>query len=259
VLYRDSALLVVNKPSGMVVHRGWATDRVTALSLARQIAGHWVYPVHRLDRSTSGALVFALTPEIAARVQESFTSDSVQKRYLALVRGVAPTSALVDHAIAKEKGKPKLPAFTRMARLATYRIQDELTLALRSYSWVEAEPLTGRPHQIRRHLKHLNHPIIGDVRYGKSEHNRLFRRQFALERMALHAEAFSLPHPVDGTPLRVVAPLPRDLAHVLAALAAAELAVAGLTAAADTLPLARARGEQPEDRPPRAATELELE
>jgi tRNA pseudouridine65 synthase len=102
---------------------------------------------------------------------------------------------------------------------------------------VEAEPLTGRPHQIRRHLKHLNHPIIGDVRYGKSEHNRIFRRQFGLERMALHAEAFSLPHPVDGTPLRVVAPLPRDLAHVLAALGAAELALPGLTPPAEALPL----------------------
>jgi tRNA pseudouridine65 synthase len=222
VLYRDAALLIVNKPSGMVVHRGWATDRITALSRARQIAGQWVYPVHRLDRSTSGVLVFALTAEIAGRVQESFAAELVQKRYLALVRGVAPARALIDHAIAKEKDKPKLPARTRMACLASYLIWDDLACATRSYSWVEAQPLTGRPHQIRRHLKHLNHPIIGDVRYGKAEHNRLFRSRFALQRMALHAETFSLPHPVDGTPLHVTAPIPSDLLQVLTALGAAQ-------------------------------------
>jgi tRNA pseudouridine65 synthase len=223
VLYRDAALLVVNKPSGMLVHRGWANDKITALSLAREIAGQWVYPVHRLDRSTSGVLVFALSPEMAACVQQSFLGDRVEKRYLALVRGLAPEQALIDHPIAKEKDKPKLPAQTRMLRLATYRIQDDLSSASRNYSWVEAHPLTGRPHQIRRHLKHLNHPIIGDVRYGKSEHNRVFRRRFALERLALHAESFSLPHPSAGTPLSISAPLPADLAHVLSALIALDL------------------------------------
>jgi tRNA pseudouridine65 synthase len=91
---------------------------------------------------------------------------------------------------------------------------------LRSYSWVEAHPLTGRPHQIRRHLKHINHPIIGDVRYGKAEHNRLFRRRFALERMALHAQSIAFPHPLSGAPLTVAAPTPDDLLQSLAALAA---------------------------------------
>jgi tRNA pseudouridine65 synthase len=221
VLFRDSVLLIVDKPAGLVVHRGWATDRVTALSIARQMAGQWVYPVHRLDRSTSGALVFALSADIARRVQESFEADLVHKRYLALVRGLAPDHACIDHAIAKEKDKPKLPAITRVSRLTSYRIVDDATGAARSYSWVEAFPLTGRPHQIRRHLKHISHPIIGDVRYGKAEHNRLFRRRFALERMALHAEAIDLPHPVHGTRLTVTAPIPNELLQSLAALAAA--------------------------------------
>ncbi len=226
VLYRDAALLVVNKPSGMAVHRGWATDKVTALSLARDIAGQWVYPVHRLDRSTSGVLAFALSPEVAARVQELFTADVVHKRYLALVRGNAPEHAHIDHPIAKDKGKPKLPAFTRMCRLDSYQITDDVSGASRRYSFVEAEPLTGRPHQIRRHLKHINHPIIGDVRYGKGEHNRLFRRRFGLERLALHAERLSLPHPIDGTELSITAPLPDDLRHVLSALSAETAALA---------------------------------
>ena len=220
VLYRDAALLVVNKPSGMAVHRGWATDKITALSLARDIAGQWVYPAHRLDRSTSGVLVFALSPEVAARVQELFSADVVYKRYLALVRGNAPEQARIDHPIAKDKGKPKLPAFTQMRRLDSYQVLNDVTGAVRTYSWVEAQPLTGRPHQIRRHLKHISHPIIGDVRYGKAEHNRLFRRRFGLERLALHAEQLSLPHPLDGTRLSILAALPEDLRHVLSALAA---------------------------------------
>lgn len=220
ILYQDAVLLIVDKPSGLAVHRGWATDRVTALSIARHMAGQWVYPVHRLDRSTSGALVFALSAEIARRVQESFEAELVQKRYVALVRGLFPDEVCVDHAIAKEKGKPKLQAATELSCLSRYRIIDDVTGGGRSYSWVEARPLTGRPHQIRRHLKHISHPIIGDVRYGKAEHNRIFRRRFALERMALHAECIDLPHPVDGTRLRVTAPVPLELQRSLAALAA---------------------------------------
>jgi tRNA pseudouridine65 synthase len=218
VLYRDEALVVVDKPSGMIVHRGWAQDEVTALSVLRGMLGHWVYPVHRLDRGTSGALIFACTPEIAARMGAAFADDAVSKRYLALVRGHAPEQVLIDHPIAKEPGKPKQPAQTRVVRLFSHPLTDELTGISRNYSWLEAWPLTGRAHQVRRHLKHINHPIIGDVRYGKSEHNRLFRRRFGLERMALHAERVSFPHPVHGAPLAVSAPVPVELARVLTAL-----------------------------------------
>ena len=220
VLYRDEALVVVDKPSGMIVHRGWAQDEVTALSVLRGMLGHWVYPVHRLDRGTSGALIFALTPEIASTLGQAFMEDRVSKRYLALMRGQAPEQAIVDHAIAKEPGKPKQPAQTRVARLFSHPLTNELTGISRNYSWVEAWPLTGRAHQVRRHLKHLDHPIIGDVRYGKSEHNRLFQRRFGLERMALHAERVSFAHPLQGGTIEVVAPVPQELASVLAALAA---------------------------------------
>ena len=218
ILFRDEALLVVNKPAGLVVHRGWATDDVTALDLARALAGRWVYPMHRLDRSTSGVLVFALSPEIARVVEQSFSHQRVEKRYLALVRGLAPERASVDHPIAKEKGEPKLAALTHVERLEHHALLNEETGVTRSYSWVLARPVTGRPHQIRRHLKHINHPIIGDVRYGKSEHNRLFRRRFGLERMVLHAEQLRLPHPLDGQLLELNAPLPAELAALQVAL-----------------------------------------
>jgi len=232
LLYRDDALVVVNKPAGLIVHRGWAQDEVTVLSLLRDQLGHWVYPAHRLDRGTSGALIFACTPEVAGQLGQAFAEDHVHKRYLALVRGHAPEQSLIDHPLAKEPGKPKQPAQTRAARIFSAPVRNELTEVERLYSWVEAFPLTGRAHQVRRHLKHINHPIIGDVRYGKSEHNRLFQRRFGLERMALHAERVSLAHPVSGAPLEVCAPLPGDLQSVWAALAAAQ----AVTSADDSLP-----------------------
>ena len=213
-LYRDDELLVVNKPAGLVVHRGWADDEVTALVLARAIAGQWVYPVHRLDRGTSGVLVFALSAAIATRMQELLAARAVRKRYVALVRGLAPEHATIDHPIAKEKGKPKLPALTSALRLGSFELENELTGVVRKYSWVLAEPETGRLHQIRRHLKHINHPIIGDVRYGKAEHNQLFRRRFELQRMALHAQRWELPHPTRGSTLSWVAELPPELARL---------------------------------------------
>jgi tRNA pseudouridine65 synthase len=218
VLYRDEALLVVNKPAGLVVHRGWATDRITALDLARSLAGQWVYPAHRLDRGTSGVLVFGLSPSVAQQLERAFAEGRVEKRYLALVRGMAPDEASVDHPIAKDKGKPGLPSLTRVARLEHFEVENDETGVTRRYSWVEARPCTGRPHQVRRHLKHITHPIIGDVRYGKAEHNRLFRRRFGIERLVLHAEQLTLPHPSEPRRLRVNACLPDELVGLLAAL-----------------------------------------
>lgn len=218
VLYRDDALLIVDKPAGLVVHRGWANDRITALDLAREIAGRWVYPAHRLDRGTSGVLVFGLSPSAAHAAERAFADERVSKRYLALVRGMAPDAVTVDHPIAKEEGKPKLPSLTQVARLGHCDVENDATGVSRRYSWVEARPVTGRPHQVRRHLKHITHPILGDVRYGKSEHNHLFRRRFGLERLVLHAQALSLPHPTEARRVSVIAPLPRELVELLQAI-----------------------------------------
>jgi len=216
VLYRDDRLLAVDKPSGLLVHRGWGGDRVTALDLARRIAGRRVHPVHRLDRGTSGVLVFALDVEAARRLGEAFAADragKVEKSYVALVRGRAPEHAVVDHPIPRSEGGPRVPAVTVVRRLGVAEPEPG-----RVYSLVEARPATGRLHQVRRHLKHLAHPVIGDVEYGKGEHNRFFRERFGLHRLALHALALTLPHPATGERLRIAAPVPADLAGPLAAL-----------------------------------------
>ncbi|HEY3570972.1 MAG TPA: pseudouridine synthase [Thermoanaerobaculia bacterium] len=207
-LYQDGCLLAVDKPAGLAVHRGAARDRTFALQLVRSQIGRHVHAVHRLDRATSGVLLFALDPETAGRMQERFAAGQIEKRYLALVRGIPPESGVIDHPIPRDEGGPRVPAVTEFRRLATFE----------RYALVEARPRTGRRHQIRRHLKHLNHPLIGDVRYGKGEHNRLFRERFGLHRLALHALELAFEHPRTGEPVRIVASVPEDLAGPLRAM-----------------------------------------
>jgi len=217
VLYQDDDLLAVDKPSGVVVHRGWAHDTEVVLTLARAMSRRHVYPVHRLDRGTSGVLVLALTAAAAGVLGDAFEAGRVRKRYLALVRGIALDAGVIDHPIPRSPGGPRVPAVTRYRRLASFE----------RYSWLEVVPENGRLHQVRRHLKHISLPVIGDVRYGKGEHNRLFRTRFGLYRLALHAAEVQLEHPASGAPMRLAAPLPADLSGPLAAMGMSATAAAG--------------------------------
>ncbi|HEU4406430.1 MAG TPA: pseudouridine synthase [Polyangiaceae bacterium] len=210
LLYRDEHLAVVDKPSGLLVHRGWGDDERVALTEARDLLGAYLYPVHRLDRGTSGALAFALTEAAASALHRAFEGGGVEKRYLALVRGVAPAEGLVDHPIPRREGGPRVPARTAFRLVGASPVE--------RCSLVEARPETGRLHQVRRHLKHLNHPVLGDANYGKGALNRHYRDAFGLARLALHAASIAFAHPLTGAPLFVEAPVPPDLAGPLAAL-----------------------------------------
>jgi tRNA pseudouridine65 synthase len=181
---------------------------VHALELVRDQIGAYVYPVHRLDRATSGVLLFALTPDAARELGTAFARGAVKKRYLALVRGVLADHLRLDHPLSQEDGKAPQSAVTSFRMLARYG----------RYSLVEAAPETGRTHQIRRHLKHLSCPIIGDVRYGKGEHNRLFRTHYGFHRLALHAASITLDDPATRRTVTISAPVPEILAKTLEAL-----------------------------------------
>lgn len=204
ILYRDADVVAVNKPSGLAVHRGWADDDEFAMTLVRDQLGQWVYPVHRLDRGASGVLLFGLSSEAARELCRCFEKHEVEKRYVALVRGAPPEALTIDHPLKPDNSGVPQPAVTDVRRLAQYG----------RYAWVEARPRTGRLHQIRRHLKHIACPLIGDVRYGKGEHNRLFRERYDLHRLALHAAELQLTCP-NAQPLHVQAPLPPDLERAL--------------------------------------------
>jgi tRNA pseudouridine65 synthase len=212
ILFRDADLAVVNKPSGVVVHRGWADDDDDLMRALRDELGTLVHPIHRLDRGASGAVLFALHRDAARALGALFSGDEaadlIEKRYLALVRGNPPAQGVIDHPIPRQPDGPRVPARTEFRRLGTFE----------RYALVEATPRTGRLHQIRRHLKHIACPLIGDVNYGKGEHNRLFRERYGLHRLALHAHVLRFPHPATGATLLIHAPLRGELAACLEAI-----------------------------------------
>ena len=204
VLHADDAIVVVDKPSGLSVHRGDDQGSTFAMNLARDAVGQWVYPVHRLDRATSGVLVFALSSEHARTLHGSFDGRDVEKRYLALVRGKPPAHGVVDSPMEKREGGPKVEAVTEYETLF---MSDVARLSL-----VVVRTLTGRRHQIRRHLRRIDHPIAGDVRYGKGVENRAYRTELGLYRLALHAQRLSFEHPVTGERVSFESNVPEDLA-----------------------------------------------
>jgi tRNA pseudouridine65 synthase len=208
ILYRDDALVIVNKPSGLAAHRGYESAHGDyVLTRVRDALRQHVYLAHRLDRATSGAQVLALDADLIPVLQRAFEAGEVGKRYLALVRGVLEGERDVDYPIPRADGDaPRVPARTLFRPIAVLE---------GSYTLVEAEPLTGRYHQVRRHLKHLRHPIVGDTTYGDGKQNRKARERFSLLRLFLHASKLRLPHPVTGQPLEVAAPLPEDLVRTL--------------------------------------------
>jgi tRNA pseudouridine65 synthase len=207
LLYVDEHVVVADKPSGLLVHRGWDNDDDVVMFRVRDAIGEHVHPVHRLDRGTSGALLFARSREAAATLCKAFEEGTVEKRYLALVRGTPPAAGLIDHPIPKAEDGPKVPAQTRF-RLILRSPVDRCSLVM-------AMPETGRLHQIRRHLRHANHPLIGDVNYGSGSINRHYRAEYNLHRLALHASRLAFVHPVTGARTVVDAPVPEDLAAAL--------------------------------------------
>jgi tRNA pseudouridine65 synthase len=211
LLYVDEHVVVADKPSGLLVHRGWDNDDDVAMFRVRDTIGAHVYPIHRLDRGTSGALLFARSSACAALLHAELEAHGMEKEYLALVRGHAPDGGVIDYPIPKSEDGPRVPALTHFTCVAKSPI-DRCSLVL-------ARPRTGRLHQIRRHLKHINHPLVGDVAHGSGAINRHYRTTYALHRLALHAHRLSFTHPVTGQRVTVEAPMPDDLGSALDQLA----------------------------------------
>ena len=235
ILYRDDHMIALHKPAGLLVHRSNIDRHETrfAVQLLRDQIGRRVFPLHRLDKGTSGVLLFALDADTARAVGLQFEAATVGKRYLAIVRGWPEEHGVIDHALARQFddygrrfpiGSPAreaaaLPALTEFRRLATV----ELPIAVdrypaTRYALLELTPRTGRQHQLRRHLKHMAHPIIGDATYGKGVHNRFFQQHFACNRLLLACTQIVLQHPVDGRRLTFDAPPEADFAQVIEAL-----------------------------------------
>ncbi|EED30503.1 tRNA pseudouridine synthase C [gamma proteobacterium NOR5-3] len=219
VIYQDRDLVVIDKPPGLLVHRSKIDRHETqfALQMLRDQLGQHVFPVHRLDKPTSGLLIFALSSEVATLLSEQFENRAVAKRYLAVVRGYCPQGGEIDHALTEKHDRivdkraraDKAPqeALTHYRTLAQVEWPEAVDRYPQArYSLVELRPQTGRKHQLRRHMKHIGHPIIGDATHGKGVHNRFFARRFDCGRLLLACTGLEFDHPVTGQPLQLSAP-----------------------------------------------------
>ena len=215
VLYADEHLVVIDKPSGLLVHRSPIDRHETrfAVQLLRDQLGRRVYPVHRLDKGTSGALAFALDKSTAAALAGQFAGKQVRKTYVAIVRGWPTGSGVIDHPLdAVQDALAPVPDTGPRACRTVYRTLATVELPVRvdryptaRYALVELEPETGRRHQLRRHLAHVSHPIIGDSTYGKGRHNRLFAQRYGVHRLLLACVRLALDHPITGLRIDVAA------------------------------------------------------
>lgn len=218
LLYCDEHVAIVNKPAGWLVHRTGldAGETRFVLQTLRDQMGQYVWPVHRLDKGTSGVLLFALDAETARTLGQAFESgQGLQKTYRAVVRGWPDDSGLIDHALKRmpdDLHTERLevqPAQSRFAALRRFELPlPQPGFASTRCAEVALVPLTGRRHQLRRHMKHIAHPILGDATHGKGPLNRAVADLLGLQRLWLHAESLALPHPVSGQLLQVASPLP---------------------------------------------------
>lgn len=212
ILYQDACMVVINKPNGLLVHRSSIANDAEefAVQLLRDQIGQFVYPVHRLDRKTSGVLLFALNKETTRLLQEEMQKKQTTKEYHAIVRGYFPEQIKVEHALTNDKGKVQ-EATTRFERLETTEIAVPLGKHSTSrYSLIKAFPETGRMHQIRKHCNHLRHPIIGDRPHGCNKQNRLFKERWKMTKMLLHAKKIVLSHPFSKETLNIEASFPTE-------------------------------------------------
>ncbi|MBK8700071.1 MAG: pseudouridylate synthase [Saprospiraceae bacterium] len=218
IIFKDEHLVAINKPYGYFVHKSSldATSDKILMKLLRDQLGQYVYPVHRLDRKTTGVLLFALDKESLALVNRAFEQRSTTKFYLAICRGFMPENGSIDHPLLHESGKIQeaKTLFTclqhREINIPSYKFQTS------RYSLIVFQPLTGRMHQIRRHAAHIFHPIIGDRPHGCNKQNKLLLETFQLSQMLLHAFQLKFDHPYHKKELTIQAAIPEEFIRIMA-------------------------------------------
>ncbi len=209
ILLEDEHFVAINKPSGMLVHRtNISEDTCFILQLLRDQINQHIYPVHRLDRGTSGVLIFGKTSAAASYFSEQLRNKQIKKKYLAIIRGYVEAEGTIDYPLVNSRGTTKQDAVTHFSKLGETEIFEAISrYPTARYSLVEASPETGRWHQIRRHFSHLRHPIIGDKKHGDVKHNKYFHTNLGIPRMLLHASHLSFKHPEQEKETHIFAPL----------------------------------------------------
>ena len=209
ILYQDEHLVAINKPHGLLVHRSPIASDASefAVQMLRDQLGQRVFPAHRLDRKTGGVLLFSLDNVVNVLMHSKFENREVQKTYLAIVRGYSPENGQIDYPLTNENGLTQ-EAVTNFERLATAEIPVAFGNHLTSrYSLVKLKPETGRHHQLRKHMAHIFHPIIGDRPHGCNKQNKLWLEKWEMNTMLLHASVLGFEHPVTGEKVEIMAGL----------------------------------------------------
>lgn len=221
IIYQDSSLIAINKPSGLLVHRTkLAAEEKTefAVQILRDQIGQRVYPVHRLDRPTSGVLLFALDETLLPELKRQFADREVAKTYWAIVRGIPrDENFLIDQGLKNERSGKIQEALTDFRLIQSCEIPFDTTgrYPTSRYSLLEACPKTGRTHQIRRHLAHARHYILGDKKHGNNKQNHFFHAQFGLDHLLLHGQKLEIFHPVLQKKLILEAEIPVHFRTIL--------------------------------------------
>jgi len=214
ILFEDDYIVIVNKPNNVLIHNSYYARNIkdkTLLDLLNTQLKVILYPVHRLDRKTSGTLILAKKKENVKVFQELFNSNKVEKKYLGIVRGFVDNTIKIDSPVKnpdtkvyKEADTYCKPLFTKNVDIAVHPYSSS------RYSMVELTPTTGRMHQLRIHMNKISHPIVGDYKYGDRFHNRMFEQQFNCCNLFLHAFSLKFSHPITSKNLVISAPLPKN-------------------------------------------------
>lgn len=206
VLYQDDHYIVVNKPSGMLVHpyKSQSNERTHLMKYVKEQTGHYLYPIHRIDRPVSGIVIFALSSEAAGALQKIWSSEKVVKEYLCLARRQIKEAGTYTFELSNDKGV-KQHAITHYWPLDVF---DDCT-------FLKVKIETGRRHQIRRHFSRRCYNLVGDTKYGKGDINRRFRSEYNLHRIFLHAAKTIFEHPFTGKLVEILCPMPDELGSVI--------------------------------------------
>lgn len=215
VIYEDEFILCVSKPNNMVVHHAHhsrnVADEDSLLQVLLQQFDNKFYPIHRLDRRTSGILLLAKETKHVSAFQSLFTQNEIQKTYLGVVRGHAPETKIIDSPVKGRDSDVYKEAETHLKTIAKTILEIPVKPYDSSrYSLVELQPKTGRLHQLRIHMTKISHPLIGDAKYGDKNHNMMFDEKLGWNNLFLHAHSLVFTHPFTNEKLHLKADFPQD-------------------------------------------------
>ncbi|WP_299104587.1 pseudouridine synthase [uncultured Tenacibaculum sp.] len=213
IIYEDDFIIGVSKPNNMLVHHSDysknVSEEASLIQLLYSQIGHKLYPLHRLDRKTSGIILLSKAPEFVAEFQQLFYNSKIEKIYYGLVRGYSPQELLINTPVKGRDSNVYKDAETHLETKESIEINIPVTpYNTARYSIVKLTPKTGRLHQLRIHMNKISFPLIGDPKYGDNNHNHMFKEKFDCNNLFLHAYSLEFTHPYTNKQVILKTPFP---------------------------------------------------